>query len=241
MSALSSNAHWITFMNAIPFAVLGTSLLGSSHCAAMCGGLVITVARDPKGIFLYHLGRLIGYCSLGAIAGFLGQTAFQFQAYAPVSWFSTIVLAFGFVFLGFRLWFGKSLHLFILPHSVWRKLVGMGPATTGLLSVFLPCGWLHTFVLGAIATRSIYLGVLYLFLFWLGTMPVMSFGPLAVSKILLPISTRAPRLSAIILIAIGIGSLGAKFLPMHSSSHSPLHSVLGDHCHSSAEHSSESE
>ena len=221
MSALFVD-HWTAWMSVIPFAVLGASLLGSGHCVAMCGGLVMTVARDRRAVLRYHLGRLAGYCSLGAAAGFLGETALRSSSFVLISWVSTVFLASAFVFLGIRLWLGRPLHLFRLPQSLWRKLAGYGPGTTGLLSAFLPCGWLHAFVLGAIATQSAALGALYLFFFWLGTLPALSFAPLAATKVFQPMAKRAPRMSAIILIAIGIGSLGMKMMPRHAS--------MG-HCH----------
>jgi sulfite exporter TauE/SafE len=210
-------------MNVIPFAVLGASLLGSGHCVAMCGGLVMTVAREPRAILRYHLGRLVGYCGLGAIAGFLGEVVLQSSSYALVPWVSTAVLAFGFVFLGVRLWCGKSLHLFRLPRSLWQKLAGLGAGITGFLSAFLPCGWLHAFVLGAVSTRSAALGAVYLFVFWLGTLPALSLAPFAARKVFQPMVKRVPRLSAVILIAIGIVSLGIKAMPHHAA--------MGGHCH----------
>lgn len=65
------------------FAVLVASLLGSVHCAAMCGGFA-TVAAGAAGprasrpailaspILAYQGGRLLGYLGLGAAAGLLG-------------------------------------------------------------------------------------------------------------------------------------------------------------------------
>ncbi|HKZ05558.1 MAG TPA: sulfite exporter TauE/SafE family protein, partial [Methylomirabilota bacterium] len=65
-------------------AVLSASLIGSVHCAAMCGGLVGVYAADParrgsggRGAahVAYNGGRLIGYVGLGAIAGAVGASA----------------------------------------------------------------------------------------------------------------------------------------------------------------------
>jgi sulfite exporter TauE/SafE len=210
-------------MNAIPIAVLGASFLGSGHCIAMCGGLIATVARDRRATLRYQLGRLLGYCALGSLAGLLGDTVFQSSSYTYIPWISTLLLTLGFIFLGIRLWKGQPLHLFRLPRKLWQRLAGLGSGTTGLLSALLPCGWLHAFVLGAVATRSASLGALYLFSFWLGTMPALSIAPFVARKIFQPMTKRAPRWSAVILIAIGIANLGMKFLPKHTA--------IGDHCH----------
>ena len=80
---------WNDWMNIIPFAVVGTSLLGSGHCVAMCGGLIITVARTRSALIRYHLGRLLGYCILGSLAGMLGSTLWSSGTYKIIPWLST--------------------------------------------------------------------------------------------------------------------------------------------------------
>ena len=58
------------------FLVFAASVVGSPHCAAMCGGFVALATHSPqskKSQFYYHIGRLITYLSLGAIVGFLGK------------------------------------------------------------------------------------------------------------------------------------------------------------------------
>lgn len=78
-------------MMGVALTLLGTvfvaSLLGSLHCAGMCGGLValavtpnarprgtlsLPVARVPQLHVAYHAGRLAAYVALGVIAGALG-------------------------------------------------------------------------------------------------------------------------------------------------------------------------
>lgn len=216
-------------MTALPFAVLGVSLLGSGHCIAMCGGLILTVARNPQAIVRYHLGRLLGYCSLGALAGSLGEATLRSQGWTFVSWLTTALLASGFVFLGVRLWRGQPLHLLRLPRGIWQKLVGIGPGATGLFSAFLPCGWLHTFILGAVATRSAFLGAFSLFVFWIGTLPALTLAPFAIAKVFRPLALRVPRLSAILLIMIGIASIGAKMWTLYPFS--PDQGVGHSRCH----------
>ncbi len=69
-------------MIAVAGAVLLASLLGSPHCAGMCGGFVCFYAgQGGRGQALahvaYNLGRLASYLLLGALAGLLGQTLDQ--------------------------------------------------------------------------------------------------------------------------------------------------------------------
>ena len=57
----------------VPTAVLLASFLGSGHCVAMCGGLVVATTRSALGIMFYHLGRLISYSTLGLVFGYMGE------------------------------------------------------------------------------------------------------------------------------------------------------------------------
>ncbi|MCU0635621.1 MAG: sulfite exporter TauE/SafE family protein, partial [Gemmatimonadaceae bacterium] len=65
-------------------ALLTASLLGSVHCAAMCGGFVClyagvgqpgSAARHVSGgaHAAYNAGRLVSYTLLGLLAGTIGQ------------------------------------------------------------------------------------------------------------------------------------------------------------------------
>ena len=58
----------------VPFAIIAASIIGSIHCVGMCGALAMTAgAQSKKGLANYHIGRLLGYFSVGALAGFLGS------------------------------------------------------------------------------------------------------------------------------------------------------------------------
>ncbi len=212
------NLEFAQTLKWIPFAVLGVSLLGSGHCVAMCGGLILTVARSPAAVVRYHIGRLGGYVALGALAGFLGKATLQSQAFQVIPWLSSTLLALGFIVLGIQLWQGKSLHFFSLPDWILQKLSHVGSGTVGALSAFLPCGWLHVFILGAVATQSPLRGAIYLLFFWLGTLPALSLGPWVVRQALKPISQRVPRLSAICFIALGVSCLAMKMVPSSKNS-----------------------
>jgi sulfite exporter TauE/SafE len=212
-------------MDFIPFAVAGASILGSGHCVAMCGGIALIVSRDRPSLIKYHLGRLWGYCTLGGLAGLLGQTVFQASSLPWVPWLSSVLLATSFVYVGINVWSGRPPHLPLIPSRIFQKFTNTGPVATGLLTALLPCGWLHTFVLGAIATQSPSLGALYLFFFWMGTLPAMILGPLAVHQFFKPLVKESPRLSAIILISIGLGTLGFKMAQSQTSDSCHCHEL----------------
>ena len=58
-------------------------LLGSLHCAAMCGPLQFALPLPPggpgkvvAGRMLYQLGRVATYCLIGVVAGLSGKSIF---------------------------------------------------------------------------------------------------------------------------------------------------------------------
>src|SRR5687768_5782973 len=83
--------------------ILTASLLGSVHCAAMCGGFACfyagtTAPGSPAngGTMLhahaaYNAGRLVSYLLLGAIAGQAGAAISQIGALAGIARGATLV------------------------------------------------------------------------------------------------------------------------------------------------------
>ncbi|HTL11913.1 MAG TPA: sulfite exporter TauE/SafE family protein, partial [Bdellovibrionota bacterium] len=139
----------------LPIAVLATSLMGSAHCAAMCGPLVLSVARSPRALIAYHLGRLASYGILGALAGALGAGVVDLTPATWMSRMSSALIAAVLILFGISLWRGRGVSLFRIPPrrlAGVQRASGFRPGVTGFLSAFLPCGWLHTFVVGAVAT-----------------------------------------------------------------------------------------
>ena len=73
-------------MTALIATVLGASLLGSAHCAGMCGGFVAFYAGGAASLrgraawschLAYNGGRLAAYATLGGAAGLLGAIFVQ--------------------------------------------------------------------------------------------------------------------------------------------------------------------
>ena len=163
-------------MTALFVTVLLASLLGSLHCAGMCGAFVAFAigAGDPavkvsRNVLmgLYHAGRLLTYVTLGAIAGTLGagidlggQMVGLQRAAAILS--GTMMVGFGAITL-MRLSGIKLAHARVparwtaFVSSVNRSAMRYSPSVravaTGLLTTLLPCGWLYAFVITAAGTR----------------------------------------------------------------------------------------
>ncbi|HEY9840636.1 MAG TPA: sulfite exporter TauE/SafE family protein [Candidatus Obscuribacterales bacterium] len=183
----------------IPVLVLVASLLGSTHCLGMCGGIVMALPPERKVHVAYHAGRLLGYLGLGAIAGAAGD--WLLASSGLLTTLSALLMATILIWSAIKVWRGQALHL-QLPAWFSRLIQKpLGLALTGarrqgwlglpvgLLTMFLPCGWLYTFVLGALLTRNLWLGALFLFSFWLGTIPLLALGPSLVNSWL---SRRSP-------------------------------------------------
>src|SRR6185503_12294429 len=78
--------------------ILAASLLGSVHCAAMCGGFVCLYAGTGtthdvrvRPHAAYNLGRLASYLFLGALAGSVGRGIDQIGGIAGVGRLAAIV------------------------------------------------------------------------------------------------------------------------------------------------------
>lgn len=207
----------------VPLAVLGASLAGSMHCVSMCGGLVSVAASTKRAIAGYHVGRLLGYLFLGALAGFLGEKILGTKLAGIPPLLAAFAVSLGLITMGIGVWQGRSMHLPGLTMATkiyffltrWKQ-TNPSSFVVGLMSILLPCGWLHGFVLGAVTTQSPIRGGVFLFFFWAGTLPAMSATPWLIHNVFKPLSFRVPRLSAMLLIGAGCFTLAYKMGPLIS-------------------------
>ncbi len=206
-------------------AILAASLLGSVHCAAMCGPFVLLYAGQPSGAgawkahTAYNLSRLAAYTTLGAVAGLLGagmdhagEAFLGVQRVAAIA-MAVVIVGMAIVPLLRRggMTGGAPGPIARLRAAVMRKRrPGPGPAAVvGLLSGLLPCGWLWSFVALAAASGSAAAGALTMATFWAGTAPALVGVGWILRKLSLPVRKHAPLFSALaILIAGGIALFG---------------------------------
>ncbi len=215
-------------------------LLTSVHCIAMCGG--INLSQASKGAeqksaplrrrllpgLLYNAGRLISYTLIGGAVGTLGAVvSFTVGVQAAI-----IIAAGGFMILmGLTMlklfpWLKKFTPR--LPKAVTGRLTtaarGKGPFLVGLLNGFMPCGPLQTMQLYALGAGSFLAGALSMFLFALGTVPLMFvFG--AVGSLLsrrmgarvMQVSALAVMLLGAAMIARGLSLSGVTLAPAPSA------------------------
>uniref|UniRef100_A0A832MIU2 Sulfite exporter TauE/SafE family protein n=1 Tax=Eiseniibacteriota bacterium TaxID=2212470 RepID=A0A832MIU2_UNCEI len=206
------------------------SLVGSPHCAGMCGGFVAFYAghgeRRPWAHAAYNGGRWLSYVGLGLVAGALGAGVDRMGAAAGLSraaavlagalmiaWGATALL----VAAGVRLPAGPAPALHRRLAGALRAVHGQPPEVRalviGLLSTLLPCGFLYAFVAAAAATGSAVHGALVMAAFWLGTVPVMAGLGLIAQRALGPLRRRLPLVTAAVLIVVGLLTVTGRIMP----------------------------
>lgn len=160
---------------AMIFPALLMGLLGSAHCAVMCGGVVTAACRRPKASLGFNLGRIATYSLLGAAAGAFGAMSTTFAvALRPIAAIS--LLALGLHLAGITNLFTKVEKLGV---PLWKRLAPLTrrPLHIVLLGAiwgFVPCGLVYTAITLAASSTSALGGALTMLAFGLGTLPVMT-------------------------------------------------------------------
>ena len=205
-------------------AVIVASVIGSLHCAGMCGAFVAMAVGTEQQVSrtrvlaAYNLGRLAVYSLIGAIAGSLGaafdlggravgaQRAAVLLAAATMITIGTISLLRS---LGVRLprvrLPGAMESLFIRLHRLAAQLTPTRRAATiGLLTGLLPCGWLYAFAILAAGTAHPIAGAVVMAAFWLGTLPILVSLGAGVRALSGALGRYAPGTMAVIILTLGI-------------------------------------
>ena len=163
-------------------------LLGSFHCIGMCGPIAFMLPVDRTNkikqffqILSYHLGRLFSYSLIGLLFGLLGKGfyffGFQQQLSIIVGVLMILVILLPKTFQKYN--FSKSINKLVMKvkSSLGKELKKKGNDTfftIGFLNGFLPCGLVYMAIFGALTTNNAFSGALYMFIFGLGTVPLMT-------------------------------------------------------------------
>lgn len=216
-------------MTALIAAVFLASVLGSLHCAGMCGAFLAFAvgagADRPTGRptlhAAYHGGRLISYVLLGIAAGSLGALVDLAGVLAGLQRPATILAALTIISFGLitalRL-LGLPLRGPAPPPALARLLarghsaaMAFDPTTralaVGLLTTLLPCGWLYAFAFTAAGSGHPLTGALVMAAFWSGTLPVMVSLGVGLRGLLGGLGRRVPIATCLLLIAVGLYTL----------------------------------
>ncbi|WP_299551650.1 sulfite exporter TauE/SafE family protein [Seonamhaeicola sp.] len=167
--------------------VLG--ILGSFHCMGMCGPIAFMLPVDRTSAFkkvsqitLYHIGRVLAYSLIGLVFGLIGKSLYLFGFQQQLS------IIIGVLMIAFALIPQQKLNKYNISKPIYKLISkvksALGQAlkrksadtflTIGFLNGFLPCGLVYMAVFGAITGGNALQGSLYMALFGIGTIPLMT-------------------------------------------------------------------
>lgn len=220
------------FFNSFPQAKIGMNygvlfligLLTSIHCVAMCGGINLSqcithgsnnengnnISRSSitPSIF-YNLGRVISYTIVGGIVGAIGSViSFSGTAKGIVAIIAGIFM----VIMGITMLniFPQLRKLNLrMPRIFARKINdekrnSKSPFYIGLLNGLMPCGPLQAMQLYALSTGSFAKGAFSMFLFSLGTVPLMFFLGTLSSLLTKKFTKKMMQVSSVLVIILGV-------------------------------------
>lgn len=196
-------------------------LLTSLHCIAMCGGINLsqcisykTAVDDSnklskiKPSLLYNGGRVISYTIIGGMVGALGSViSFSGAAKGIVAIISGLFMVImGLNMLNIFPWLRKLNPRMpkIFGNRIYNNNEKYGPFYVGLLNGLMPCGPLQAMQIYALGTGSFAAGAISMFLFSLGTVPLM-FGFGAISSLISGKFThKMLKVSAVLVMILGV-------------------------------------
>lgn len=197
-------------------------LLTSVHCIAMCGGINLSQCM-PQGIkisgegsrfaalrpsVLYNTGRVVSYTVIGGLVGALGSVvSFSGSAKGLVQILAGVFMVImGLNMLNIFPWLRKlNIRMpKVFAEKIDSKRGSNSPLYVGLLNGLMPCGPLQAMQLYALSTADPFKGAASMFVFSLGTVPLMFiFG--AISSILSRRFTkRVMSAGAVLVVMLGI-------------------------------------
>ena len=206
--------------------VFVASLLGSLHCAGMCGAFVAFAVGmdDPDAArqrarlhAAYNAGRLVTYITLGAIAGMVGGALDLAGSMVGVSRVAAAVAGATLILFG-GTHLLRALGVRIAPvrpprfmqsalRNAHRAAMALPPVrrsvVIGLMTTLLPCGWLYAFVAVAAGTGTAAFGALTMAVFWLGTLPVLVAVGAGVRALAGPLASKLPVVLPLLVICAG--------------------------------------
>ena len=189
-----------------------------SSCLAIVGGLVLSLSAkisednvsDTKTFLLFHVGRLVSFAVLGGVLGVVGGAiGINFTFTAILGILASIVM----LLLGLNLVGVFAKNKVTLPSGVFnffRKIEHktLTPLIIGFATFFLPCGFTQSMQVLAIGSGSFIVGLLIMFSFALGTLPMLvllSFGSASFAR-----GKHAPlffKSAGVVVIGLGLFSL----------------------------------
>lgn len=173
----------------LPFVFLIGIVASLSTCMAVVGGLVLSlsssyVKSDRNGtvpLIKFHLSRLLAFFVLGGLIGILGSA---FTLTPTTTFLLNLALFFVMVILGFGLldvFPSLRRFQFRMPKVFGERIAERKdkrsyrtPIVLGAATFFLPCGFTQSMQLYSLTTGNFVNGALTMFVFALGTLPILA-------------------------------------------------------------------
>lgn len=196
------------------WAALILGLGGSLHCLGMCGPIVMALKfgngnRGTVAALLYNSGRIATYSMLGLLFGLTGlgiRFAIMQNVLSLTAGAVLIAMAIG-AFAGWRWkkghrWIGRLVHKPLSALMRERSLIGT--FFIGVLNGLLPCGLVYMAVIPALALAEPAAGAAFMFVFGLGTLPMLF--AVAILKEQMPQSFRIKfsRITPVFTLVLGV-------------------------------------
>ncbi len=194
-------------------------LVGSFHCLGMCGPIAFVLPLDRSSktkmliqSSLYQIGRLVTYAIIGVLFGLIGKAlylaGFQQKLSVLIGILMILVVIIPVkVFNRFN--FSKPIYkgIGLVKSKMGQKLKTKSNKTLftlGLLNGLLPCGLVYMAVFGAVNSGDIFQGASYMFLFGLGTIPMMTAAVLMGNFLKVSLRNKIQKAIPIFVIVIGL-------------------------------------
>lgn len=224
-------------------------LISSFHCIGMCGPIAMMLPVDRSNetkrilqLFLYHLGRLMAYGSLGLLFGLLGK------GFYLAGWQQQLSIFVGVIMIIVAVVPEKELAKYNFSKPIYRLISKVKSSLgqqfksrslksffiIGLLNGYLPCGMVYVVLFGALAMPNISVSIMYMLLFGLGTIPMMSAVVLISDLLSIPIRNKIQKVIPVLAVVIGVlfimRGMGLD-IPYLSPSNISLFVQSDAHCH----------
>ncbi len=168
-------------------------LAGVSSCAALVGGLVLSMSKQWLQMYseknstleklqphlMFNIGRIVSYALLGGVIGAIGS---KFQISLTFTSVLIIAVSIMMFFLALQMLGVKAFRKFqfTMPKFITRRIVDETkfqgkymPFLMGALTFFLPCGFTITAQGLALISGNAVQGALIMLFFALGTLPAL--------------------------------------------------------------------
>jgi len=185
----------------------------------MCGPIAMMLPVDHKNpsrkalqILTYHLGRISAYAMLGLAFGLLGRGLYLAGLQQQIS------IAVGLMMIIIAIVPEKKLAQYNFSKPIYKVISKLKSSlgkqfkkktldamfSIGFLNGLLPCGLVYAALFGALAMQNVTLGITYMVLYGLGTIPMMSLVVYASGFISVKWRNQLQRVIPIITVLLGI-------------------------------------